>query len=37
MRYRLRRARELTGRDLDNAWDHQLLRTACTIRGIATE
>jgi hypothetical protein len=37
MRYRLRRARELTGRDLDNAWDHQLLRTASTIRGIARE
>jgi hypothetical protein len=37
MRYRLRRARELTGRDLDNPWDHQLLRTACTIRGMALE
>jgi hypothetical protein len=37
MRYRLRRARELTGRDLDNAWDHQLLRTASTIRGIAQD
>ncbi|MET0821360.1 MAG: helix-turn-helix domain-containing protein [Aeromicrobium sp.] len=37
MRYRLRRARELTGRDLDNPWDHQLLRTAGTIRAIALE
>lgn len=37
MRYRLRRARELTGRDLDNPWDHQLLRTASTIRDIASE
>lgn len=37
MRYRLRRARELTGRDLDNPWDHQLLRTASTIRAIGPE
>ncbi|MFC5677991.1 helix-turn-helix domain-containing protein [Aeromicrobium endophyticum] len=37
MRYRLRRARELTGRDLDSPWDHQLLRTACTIRGMDLE
>jgi hypothetical protein len=34
MRYRLRRARELTGRDLAVPWDHLLLRTATTILGL---
>jgi hypothetical protein len=35
MRHRLRRSREVTGRDLADPWDHLLLRTATTILAIA--
>ncbi len=35
MRHRLRRSREVTGRDLGDPWDHLLLRTATTILAIA--
>lgn len=35
MRYRLRRLREVTGRDLQSPWDYLLLNTASTIHVIA--
>jgi DNA-binding PucR family transcriptional regulator len=37
MRYRLRRSRDVTGRDLADPWDHLVLRTASTIHSIAAD